>query len=549
MTAFHRFLPTAALMFVAVAACDSALSADNDNNPDVARVFAAPATIEQTIGTGYQQCRNGYQAITVQPQLLMLSLEAYSQLNNFSMGVRVGIPRTPIVNSRGGPGTGEPFSLYSAEARLARQLANGLSALNTIKKDQPSLVSDGFFARVKSFGFFGMACAIGQLSLLFDSVAVVGPGMASDSVPGLASYSDAMKAAITYLDSAEAIALTAPATGSGGYPAPAAWMSGTTLSRDLFLQVVRQMRARFRVSVARTPAERAAVNWDLAIADATRGVTDVVEATVGGSSGWSIGFQSSQMYVSAGWSQISPMYYGMADVSGQYDAWLARPLTTRTDFLIQSPDKRWSAGNTRALQQAASAAEPASYATMPYVRNRVTGQDVPGDPWGTSNYDYIRYKYIRNAGDNGKWPEFRPEEANLIAAEGYIRKNQFAQAAARIDISRVRAGLPALAGVITSATDVVPGGASCVPRVPVGPAFTSTACGTILEAMKYELRMELAHGRFGSWYFDGRGWGDLITGTAFQFPVPYQEMDSRGRPFYDLGGGGPGTAPRGTYGF
>jgi hypothetical protein len=67
--------------------------------------------------------------------------------------------------------------------------------------------------------------------------------------------------------------------------------------------------------------------------------------------------------------------------------------------------------------------------------------------------------------------------------------------------------------------------------------------------MKYETRIELAHQRFGSWFFDSRGWGDLVANTAWHFPTPYQEMDARGLAFYDLGGGGPATAPRGTYGF
>jgi hypothetical protein len=535
MTRATRLLPVA-LVALAAGACQEALQVENPNNPDVDRVYAVVATIEQTLGTGYQQCRNAYQLNTTETQLLVMSLESYSQLANFSMGTRVGIPRSPIVNSRGGPGTGEPFDTFSLLSRLSRQLSNGIAALDKIKKDQPAQVGVGQYARIKSYGFFGAACALGNLALVFDSAAVVVPGMPSDEIPPLSGYNDVMRTAIAYLDSAQAIASTADGanTAAGGYPAPAAWMSGTALSRDVFVQVVRQMRARFRAQVARTPAERGAVNWDLVIADANAGVVAPVIATVGGSSGWNIGFQGSQQHVSAGWSQISPMFWGMADVSGGYDRWLATPLTQRSEFLIVSPDRRWA---------------PAGFASFPYLRNRATSLDVPGDPWGTSNYDYGRYKYIRNAASTGPFPEFRPEENQLLAAEGYIRRGQLALATAKIDLTRTRAGLPALSGAVTSLTDPVPGGSQCVPRVPVGPSFTSTACGNLLEAMKYEMRIELAHGRFGSWYFDSRGWGDLVTGTAFHFPVPNQEMDARSRPFYDMGGGGPGTSARGTYGF
>ena len=81
-------------------------------------------------------------------------------------------------------------------------------------------------------------------------------------------------------------------------------------------------------------------------------------------------------------------------------------------------------------------------------------------------------------------------------------------------------------------------------------AVSNTAtCGTIFEAMKWEKRMETAYTGFAAWYFDSRGWGDLPEGTALEFPVPYQELDSRGLALYSLGGlGGIKAAPKGTYG-
>jgi hypothetical protein len=67
--------------------------------------------------------------------------------------------------------------------------------------------------------------------------------------------------------------------------------------------------------------------------------------------------------------------------------------------------------------------------------------------------------------------------------------------------------------------------------------------------MKWEKRLELAFATYGSWFFDGRGWGDLIENTPLQYPVPFQEMDARRTGFYNLGGGGPSSAGKGTYGF
>src|SRR5262249_44455396 len=135
------------------------------------------------------------------------------------------------------------------------------------------------------------------------------------------------------------------------------------------------------------------------------------------------------------------------------------------------------------------------------------------------------------------------------AAEGYIRTSNFAAAAAKIDLTRVaNGGLPALSGVVTNDTQQVPGGlASCVPQVPTGTGTVS--CGTLFEAMKYEKRVETTYSAFGRFWIDSRGWGDLVTGTALEFPVPYQELQTRVKPFYLLGAGFGSAAAKGVYGF
>jgi hypothetical protein len=138
-------------------------------------------------------------------------------------------------------------------------------------------------------------------------------------------------------------------------------------------------------------------------------------------------------------------------------------------------------------------------------------------------------------------------EIDLLAAEGYIRTGNIAAAAAKIDLTRVgNGGLPALSGVITTATQPVPGGAQCVPQVPSG---STTVCGNIMEAMKYEKRMETAYSSFGRFWIDERMWGDLVAGTPMELPVPWEEMQTRQEPSYNMGGGFASSAPKGTYGF
>src|SRR5467141_3777075 len=101
--------------------------------------------------------------------------------------------------------------------------------------------------------------------------------------------------------------------------------------------------------MARTPADRAAVNWATVIADATNGITAdfIVNASV--TNGWAASIIS-QFFQTSGWSQMTPFILGMADTTGAYDAWLQQGLTSRTPFLLRTPDKRFPPGETRALQ-------------------------------------------------------------------------------------------------------------------------------------------------------------------------------------------------------
>jgi hypothetical protein len=143
---------------------------------------------------------------------------------------------------------------------------------------------------------------------------------------------------------------------------------------------------------------------------------------------------------------------------------------------------------------------------------------------------------------------FPRAENDMLAAEGYLRQNNFVAATALIDRYRVAAGLPPVTG-IASATAPVPGSAlNCVPNVPQPPSYTTTACGNLFEAMKWEKRLETNMAGYASWFMDGRGWGDLPAGTPLEWPIPYNELFAKygsGRPVYTTSA----VAAKGTYGF
>lgn len=529
---------------VLAAACDNALSTENLSNPDIARVFATGPSIEATIGAGYQTAHNAMSNTNNQPGVEVFGLEAYSSLNNFQLGIRAAIPRLPINNVLGAPSIFQEYTALSKEAWL---IVNAMNALEDLNKRGLSLGTPARDMRARSFGFFVLGVCEGWLALMYDSAAIVKPKMEAVAQPPLFGAQDVGKAALEALDSALAIANN-PAAASG-FPLDATWVGGVSgnASLEVYRQLIRSYRARIRAGLSRSADEAKGVDWAKVVEDATNGLQANFMVNVGGSTGWNTGM-STQRYQDATWGQMSLMYFGMADVSGGYANFISQSYQNKNGFfLVVTPDQRWPQGTTRPAQNTASV-DAANDRSKPYIENRPLAQDVTGDPWGVSYYTFNRWRYIRRNSNTGLFPEFMKAEVDLLAAEGYIRTGNVAAAAAKIDLTRVGvAGLPALSGVVTTATQAVPGGANCVPQVPQGNG--TVACGNIMEAMKYEKRMETAYTGFGRFWLDSRGWGDLIEGTPLQFPVPYQELQVRQLPFYILGPGFGSAAPKGIYGF
>ncbi len=527
-----------------VAACDGdrTLGVVNENQPDIDRALSTAAGIEQLIGDTYkqhfQQLYGSSDAIW--PQTLVYSLESYAAVANFGMALRVAIPRFPIANERGNQVQVGNVRDFSGAQRVARTAANGVRALDNLIAGGGSTGSAGRDARNRAFAFFVNGVALGQTAHIYDSLALVTPAVASDVVPPLSSAAEGVATALALLDSA--LAIGGASSAAAGFPTPATWINGNALSQAQFVALVRTYKAKIRANVARTPAERAAVDWAAVIADANAGITSDFNITLSPADGWNSAF-TRQMHNEGGWHQMTMLYYGMADTSGGYANYISQPLAQQNGyFLVRTPDRRWPSGDTRAAQQANS---PDVLPTGQYVRNRSI-TDSPADAWGVSFYDHKRFRPIFAGNGNGPWPIITKAEVDLLAAEGYFRTSQFAQAAEKIDIYRVRSGLPSLvAAGVTNATSPVPGGSACVPRVPQPPSFNTVACGTLFEALKYEKRLETAFTGYAQWFLDGRGWGDLVQGTPTGWPVPYQELDARAFTIYGI----TDVAGAGTYGF
>lgn len=544
-----------------VACREDALTVPNLNQPDVERALATARLTESVISKLFQQMFNGQYGVAgdnIWTQALVLAFEGSSQLGNFGMGTRSIIPRPLIDNAIGNNVSAGNFRDFDHLTRNARSAANAINRLQGFVATGAGTGSPARDAKALSFAFFSLGYAHGQLSLLYDSAAVITPVAAalateSGELTPLSPAVEVNAAGIAMLDSALAYATGASATtGSGGWPIPADWWNrgSGTIDRAEWIQIVRSFRARYRAGVARTPAERAAVNWAAVIADATNGIESDLIVTASSTAGWFVTTMQ-QLRVSASWNQMTPFILGMADTSGGYLNWLRTPLGSRTPFLLHTPDERWPEGATRSDQNTTSGgsskAGPPSGRPLLYFRNRPSGEDFGNFDWGQWYYDNHRFWAIGQNGGNGDFVIMSQAEVDMLAAEGYIRTGQVAQAVPLINFYRDRAGLPEIPATNDVNTQV-PGGAGCVPQVPVATSDPIVlTCGNVWEAMKYEKRVETAYTGYAQWFIDSRGWGDLYVGTPLEWPVPYQETFAR----YGTGVFWQNTniAALGTYGF
>lgn len=550
-----RFI-VAGVLALGFMACKDTLVVEDVTDPDRDRALGRPADVEAFIGSTYAQIQNatlGGANDDLQTQLQVMGMENTSALANFAMGPRGAIPRTSIENTRNSTGDVGNYRDFVVLHRAARMAVMGIKAINRLV----TLGTPAQDARARSFARFVQGVAYGNLAMAYDSAALLNENDDPQSIQPLSAYTAVAAEALVMLDSAVTIARANPAL----FPLPVGWMAdpGNVARMDTatYFRLIRSYKARFRAGVARTPAERAAADWASIIADANTGI--IADFNIGSNpaTGWDVVWPV-QAYATgpANWHQMSQFWMGMADSSGGYDAWLALPNASRAPFLVVTADKRFPSGTTRALQ-IADTLRPnyRTFTGFPYVRNRQAGEDQPGQPLQISMYDFYRSRSFFVAGRIGTYPIMTRAEIRLLAAEGYIRTGNIAAAVARIDSSRTTNGqLPglALAGIADTLT-ALPGGVSCVPRVPdaaaVAGAYKASKCGNLWDALKWEYRLETMYTGYGMWYFAGRGWGDLPQGTPLYWPVPYQEMDTRRQAFYSAGGvGGVGSAPNGNYG-
>jgi hypothetical protein len=525
----NRVVTLAALAIGLLAGCAD-LDVTNENNPDRDKSLVEPDALEGLIAGSFRTFYNTFyrngssNSISVgMHTLVATALGEEFTTTNYTDGrcnptVELAIePRQAINND---PVTCAHDWQELTFEEMYKVLSNANDVLKAVKDRKIAIVIDGvdYTARDVAFSKFWQGMGLGVLGAMFDRAWIVDettPQEAIDDPRGrieLSAHPAVLTAAVARLEEAATLALAAPA-----FTIPGAWMLSTMdMDNAGLARLARSMAARFMVIGARTPAERAAVNWQKVIQLVDGGLTADYTFNMAsplGSSNTYLAYAIASSGAPRSYADINLI--GESDVSGQYQAWYAKPANQREKFPITTPDRRI----TGASGPTAQGAYFIYRATDPFDR-----------AFGSYHGSFYQWRRI-TATNTGNWPTISLTELNLYKAEALARTGNGAGAAALANLRRKAIGqLPDL----TAAG--VPDALNCVPRTAAG------NCGTLLDAIRYERQIELA-GTFGDYmWMDRRGWGTLPKGTPLHLPIPGEQLEILGIDRYSFGGGLPGSA-------
>lgn len=532
-------------LLLMVAAC-AELEVVNQNDADAERSLRTAGDIESLVAGSYRQWWNGADGIGFAPVLSNIAWEHSQWPANFGGVYFSSMPRPSTINDPGDQFYGNMTLIWDQSYRALAAINQGLRAIEA----DPSLgeeLGDASLRRLRAYASYVQGLAHGAIALHYDKGYVINEttevfDAAGQVVPQpIVSAAEVLAAAIANFD--QAIALS---TGTAFPNIPSTWMSVEVTPQTL-VQLSNSQKARYRAAFARTPAERVAVDWAKVRDEVDAGVTADWNMNAPRSGGtWSIQFFN--QFFGAAWQQLSYQLVGMADQSGTYQKWLAIPPDNRLPdvdgqpFLIITPDTRFPRGTTLAEQ--AAAANRGTLYDIPVTSsgNPTLGNHFQRPDRGTYRWSYYWARTMRDWGaSNGLFPIVKRSEMDLLKAEALYRLagNQMtAEAAALVNKTRMAAGLDDISDGVND---------SCVPKLPTG------QCGDFFEALKWEKRFEIIFNPglyISSWYFEGRGWGELYKNSPLELPMPCGELQLISQPCYNLGGiGGVQSAPVSIYNY
>jgi hypothetical protein len=497
------------LLGVGLAACSGLsdltdLEVTNENAPDRERVLAQAQDLEGVIGGAMLIYWGGSEYTSPSWALSTTADEGTMSWGNFGMQQlssepRVAWPNDPAWTYRAT--TQEPW--YENYGALSA-VYDGITGIDA-NADAATTIDVN---RAKAFAKLVQGLAHGYLAAFFDSAFVFDETVNLETdLLELKPYPDVHAAAIAELEEAISIA------SSNSFTIPNEWFDGNAMTNTQLARFAHSIIARLMTQVARTPADRAAVDWATVIGHVNAGITSDINIVSNRDRFWKAlqwyGYQTTNNT----WARGDYKTIGWTDQSGGFANWLATPVAQRNEFLITTADRRITgAGGPQTNGTDFRYAGPS---TFPSAR-------------GTYHYSYYGGSRFGNyPSSNGTAPArwMTTVEMQLIKAEGLLRTGG-------------AAALPEVVSII-NATRVTRG------QLPAA----TVADADLMDKLIYEKRIETYLLCSGCSYFDRRGFGPTaptgpafhhgpVEGTPTHFAVPGLELNVLQKPLYTYGGVG-----------
>ena len=289
----------------AMGAC-SELEVVNPNEPERDRALASAADVESLISGQFRSYWSLSQGNGDTNGSAASALDAFagaivSSSANNSTQYAGDLPPAAMPNVKGdrwARGFRDPWLVQN---RALAAIRSGLQA-----KDELGLVIEDP-ARLDAFAKLMQGLFHGQIALLYDRGFVIDETVDDVAALTLLPYDQVMTAARGYLAEARTIA------GANSFNTPQGWLGPASYTSDDLVELAHSYEARFMAQIARTPAERAAVNWAEVITHVNSGVTEDFGVELDGPGGiWGSSYKGQ----SGTGMSVGLTFLGPADQSG-----------------------------------------------------------------------------------------------------------------------------------------------------------------------------------------------------------------------------------------
>ncbi len=471
------------------------LNVRNENQPNIADLYT-PEDFYALLKNGYNTWYNG--ATAASPAIAFCNADLFaSGTASWGSGPLWFIPRQPLFNDQ----HPDPVIVinFGAWYNFYSGIGTAIKLSKTFENPNYKLVLQGtdYTKRAKAHVYIIEALLYGNIALLYDKAYLFKEEhdpVTFDYVANTKTYKEVMAFAIKRLD--DAIALIQSDNVDADYQSV---IPGVEFNKEKLLQFANSMAARFLVSNARNVAENTATDWAKVKSYAEKGLKQDFNVL------YEAGWRGKVMTRDEGANYLA--LYNWGYIRG--NQWLINKMAPKDPAAVYP----WPTGVNR-LGEVKNCPDAR-------LKKYFKWEEKCDEWWGWSRvgrvgygyfirceYIYYRYYDVINVED-GYVGHFLKAENDLYLAEAKIRLNQKSGVADLVNNSRVTIG------GLTPATD---------------------NDNDLIDKLFYERYVEcdLVWAHLG--YFDKRRLGQLLSGTAYHFPIPAPELIMHGQTVYTFGG-------------